>query len=60
MRNIDLKCRIFFDVAITENDRLAAFTFENLSIEAQNDTFKKNIVKDFTLNNVIVNGKKAE
>jgi len=60
MRNIELKCRIFFDVAITENDRLSSFAFENLTIEAENDVFKKDVVQGFKVNNVIVNGKKVE
>lgn len=61
MRNIDLlKYQIFFDVEITENGTLSTFTFGNLSIEAENETFKRDLVQGFTVNNVIVNGKKVE
>ncbi|MEQ8809473.1 MAG: glycosyl hydrolase family 28 protein [Imperialibacter sp.] len=55
MRNIDLDCEIFFDVAITEHDRLSNFTFQNLTIKAVNPAFDKSLVKDFTLENVKVN-----
>ncbi|WP_416865944.1 MAG: glycoside hydrolase family 28 protein [Imperialibacter sp.] len=56
MRNIDLDCEIFFDVAITEHDRLSNFTFQNLTIKAVNPAFDKSMVKDFLLENVKVNG----
>ncbi len=46
IRNIDLKCKMFFDVAITENDRLSYFTFEDLSIDAENDTFDRMSFRD--------------
>jgi polygalacturonase len=55
LRNIELKCDNFFDVAITEYDRLSDFTFENLNIEAKNSNIDKNLVKGFTLINVKVN-----
>lgn len=55
LKNIDLKCNIFYDVAITENDRLSNFKFENLTIEAKKTAIDKTIVKGFTLKNVKVN-----
>ncbi len=55
LKNIDLKCNVFYDVAITENDRLSNFKFENLTIEAKKTTIDKSIVKGFTLKNVKVN-----
>lgn len=60
LRNIDFKCDIFFDVAITENDKLSNFTFENLDITAENDSFNKDIVAGFTLKNATVNNKPVE
>lgn len=60
IRNLDLKCRIFFDVAITENDRLSSFIFEDLSVETEDDTFNRDVVQGFTLRNVIVNGRKID
>ncbi|WPR74713.1 glycoside hydrolase family 28 protein [Algoriphagus sp. NG3] len=60
MKNIDLDCDIFFDVAITEYDRLADFSFENLNIRAQNADFEPDFVKGFEVKNVVVNGKKLD
>ncbi|MBB6326407.1 hypothetical protein FHS59_002035 [Algoriphagus iocasae] len=60
MRNIDLECEIFFDVAITEHDRLADFKFENLIIKANKADFNPSIVDGFEVKNVVVNGKKLD
>ncbi|WP_134091674.1 glycoside hydrolase family 28 protein [Olivibacter sp. XZL3] len=55
LRNINLKCEVFFDVDVSEHDHLAKFTFENLDIEAKNGSYKKSLIKDFSLINVKVN-----
>jgi polygalacturonase len=55
LRNIELKCEVFFDVAISDYDRLANFTFENLTIDAKNSSFNKSVVQGVTLRNVKVN-----
>lgn len=55
LRNIELKCEVFFDVAISEYDRLANLTFENLTIDAKNSSFDKSVVQGVTLRNVKVN-----
>ena len=60
MKNMDLECDIFFDVAMTEHDRLSDFTFENLTIKAAKSDFEPNFVKGFEVKNVIVNGKKLD
>jgi polygalacturonase len=60
MRNIELDCEIFFDVAITEHDRLSNFTFQDLTIKAANAAFDKSMVRDFSLSNVKVNGQLVE
>ena len=60
MKNMVLECDIFFDVAITEHDRLSDFTFKNLTIRAKKADFEPNFVKGFEVNNVIVNGKKLD
>ncbi|UZD21611.1 glycosyl hydrolase family 28 protein [Algoriphagus halophytocola] len=60
MRNMDVECEIFFDVAITEHDRLSDFTFENLIIQANNADFKPDFVEGFEVKNVEVNGKKLD
>lgn len=57
MRNINIKCDVFYDMAVTDRDKLTNFTFENLKIEAKNDTMDKNIIKGLKLKNVVVNNK---
>jgi hypothetical protein len=56
MRNIELKCDVFFDIDISEYDKLSNFTFENLTIEAKNSAYNKSLVKDISFANVKVNG----
>jgi polygalacturonase len=58
LKNFKMDCEIFFDVAITENDRLSNFTFQNLKINTLNETFDKSIVSNFKLKKVRVNGKR--
>jgi polygalacturonase len=60
MRNIELDCEIFFDVAITEYDRLSNFSFDNLKITAQNDALDKSLVEGFVVKNVVLNGELVE
>lgn len=57
LKNIKLKCKVFFDVRPGEHDQLSRFYFENLDITAENAAFDKNVVKGFTVKNVKVNGK---
>ncbi|WNH10524.1 glycoside hydrolase family 28 protein [Thalassobellus suaedae] len=45
MRNIDLKCDIFYDMKITEYDKLTNFTFENINVEAKNGEYDKTIIE---------------
>ncbi|RVT71739.1 exopolygalacturonase [Flavobacterium sufflavum] len=57
MRNIDIKCDVFYDMKVTDRDKLTNFTFENLKIEAKNDAIDKSIIKGLKLKNVVVNNK---
>lgn len=57
MKNIELECNIFYDMKITENDRLSNFTFENLKIKAKNDVYDKSIINGVKFTNVVVNNK---
>lgn len=57
LKNIELECDIFFDIRITEYDRLSNFTFEDINVKAKNDTYDKSLIKGVAFNNVIVNGK---
>lgn len=58
LKNIKLDCEIFFDVAVTEYDKLSNFAFENLTLKAKTPEINKAIVNGFTLKKVEVNGKK--
>lgn len=57
LRNIDLKCDVFYDMKTTEYDKLTNFTFENLKVEAKNDAVDKSIIKGLKFKNVVVNNK---
>lgn len=56
LKNIDLKCTVFFDVAPGEHDKLSNFTFENLDIKAEKSNLNKEHVQHFIFKNVQVNG----
>jgi hypothetical protein len=58
LKNIKIDCEIFFDVAITEHDKLSNFNFENLTIKTPKPEINKSIVSGFNLKNVVVNGRK--
>ncbi|GAB3901407.1 glycosyl hydrolase family 28 protein [Larkinella knui] len=60
LKNIELVCDTFFDVAVSERDKLADFTFENFRVKSQNATMDKTVVKGFTLKNVRVNSNLIE
>ena len=60
IRNINLKCDVFFDVKITENDYLSNFNFQNINVEAVNGSIDKSMIHGFKLENVSVNGKLIE
>ena len=60
LKNIELDCEVFFDIAIGEYDRLSDFTFENLKIKAKNADYNKSLIKGLTLSNVMVNNKLIE
>ncbi|MBE9464723.1 glycoside hydrolase family 28 protein [Dyadobacter subterraneus] len=57
LKNINLKCDVFFDVNPGEFDKLSKFNFENLNITAKNGAYDKTVVQGFELNNVRVNEK---
>jgi len=57
LKNINLKCDVFFDVMPGEYDKLSKFSFENLNITAKNEAYDKTVVQDFKLTQVKVNGK---
>ena len=60
LKNIDLKCDVFFDIAINQYVKLKNFTFENLNVETKNAAIDKSIVNGFILKNVKVNNALVE
>jgi beta-galactosidase len=60
MCNIQLKCDVFFDVRKSDRYRLSDFTFENLTIQAVNETIHKDYVTNFIFKNVEVNNRKFD
>lgn len=66
MRNIKLDCTTFFNVGLPiDGDQsnafkytLSDFKFENLDIKAKDAKIDTSLIKNFKLNNVVVNGKK--
>jgi polygalacturonase len=60
LKNIELNCDTFFDVAISAHDRLTNFTFENLDIKSKNAAIDKTLIKGLTLKNVKVNRTSVE
>jgi polygalacturonase len=60
LKNIELSCNTFFDVAVSEHDRLSNFSFENLVVESKNTAIDKKVVKGFRLKNVKVNNTLVE
>jgi polygalacturonase len=60
LKNIKLKCEVFFDVSPGEYDKLSNFNFQNLDITAKNAAYDKSVVNGITFANVKVNGKMIE
>ncbi|RRB04933.1 rhamnogalacturonidase [Larkinella rosea] len=60
LKNIELECDTFFDVAVSERDKLADFTFENFTVKSKNPAIDKTVVKGFVLKNVRINSRMIE
>ncbi len=60
MRNIDLKCNIFFNVKPSKQYQLSDFYFQNLHIQAKEGDIDKSIIKSFITKNVTINSQKVE
>lgn len=56
LRNINFKCKVFYDVEAGENYSLSNFTFEKLNITAEKGGVNKSYIKNIALKNVKVNG----
>ena len=58
MRNIKFDCATFFNVRTSDQYKLSNFTFENLEITAKNGEIRPEVVDNFKIKNVVVNGEK--
>ncbi|MCD8185714.1 MAG: glycosyl hydrolase family 28 protein, partial [Rikenellaceae bacterium] len=58
MRNIDFECESLFSVSHSDQYELTEFTLENLNIRAENPIIHTDYIQNFTLNQVVINGKK--
>ena len=56
MRNIDMKCKNFFDVGTSDKYRLVDFTFENIQAADEQDAFDKTMIENTIVRNVVING----
>lgn len=55
MKNIELSCKKFFNVqSAPDQFLLKNFVFENLDIKAEHGEYDKNVIENFTLNNVSI------
>lgn len=57
MSDIHMDCESFFEVERSDQYRLSHFLFKNLELNAKNDQYDKSQIDNFTINNVIINGK---
>lgn len=55
-RNIELECKIFADIDVSEYDKLKNFTFEDLKITAEKGELNQSLIEGVRLKNVRVNG----
>lgn len=55
MRNINLRCKTFFNVEKSDQYELKDFTFENLTIQAENGAYDKSQIDNFVLKNIKIN-----
>jgi len=60
LKNIDLKCDVFYGVENDPNVRLSNFTFENLNIEAVKSGVDKSLINGVVFKNVYVNKQLVE
>lgn len=61
LRNIDMECKVVFDVQASDQYVLSDFVFENFKATASHKPeIDKNLIKNFVLKNVTINGKKVE
>lgn len=60
LKNIELRCDVFFGVENDPNVRLSNFSFENLKIKTLNDAMDKSLIQGISLKNVFFNDKEIQ
>jgi polygalacturonase len=60
IRNINVKCRNFFDVGTSDKYNLDSFSFINVNVTDEANAFSKNIINNTIVKNVVINGKKIK
>ena len=55
-KNIELECKIFADIDVSEYDKLTNFTFENLKITAEKGELNRSLIEGIRIKNVVING----
>lgn len=58
IRNVDMKCKNFFDVATSDKYALRNFSFINVTVTDEKDGFNPAIIDGTRVENVVINGVK--
>ena len=56
LKNMKVKCDVWYDMKTTENDRLSDFHFQNLEVTSKDSTFDATIIDGLKMEGVVVNG----
>lgn len=56
MKNINMDCKNFFDVGVSDKYKLIDFTFENIDVKDQKNAFTKDIIENTVIKNLKING----
>lgn len=60
LKNINMKCRNFFDVGKSAKYKLTDFSFEDCDIQDEKQAFDKSVIDNCTVNNLKINGVKVK
>ena len=58
-RNIQMDCKNFFDVGLSEKYALKDFTFENINVQDGKNAFNNDLIEGTVVKNVVINGEKV-
>ena len=60
MKNINMDCNNFFDVAPSDKYDLSDFTFENIRVNDKKNAFSSDVIPGTVVRKVVINSKKYE